>query len=211
MSAQPRTIRVTGMGRARARQDVVTVVLGVEVRHAEAAAAHAEASRRARDVLAAVAALVPLDDVSTQSITLEPVHEYRETGQRLIGYAGRHTLEVIVRDAGRAGAVLDAAVTGGASIVTGLTLSTTDEGEARARARRLAYEDAGARAAQLAAAAGVELGDVVSIYETPTADGPRPFEARAELAVSTPIVSGSGEVAVSLIVTFAVRREPEPS
>ena len=74
------------------------------------------------------------------------------------------------------------------------------------KARALAITDAQSTAKELAKAAGVTLGDVVSITETSTTPGPVLKESAASdsFGGSTPIQSGSLQIQIIVIVTYAI-------
>jgi uncharacterized protein YggE len=72
-------------------------------------------------------------------------------------------------------------------------------------------DDARTRATTLAAAAGVTLGGVVGIIEGgrrpvpfPADGGIRGLAMKAEMAADTPVESGTQEIEVSVVVTFAI-------
>ena len=80
-------------------------------------------------------------------------------------YYTRNTVRVNVREAGRVGEVVDAAVKGGAGILGAFALRVSDDPAARRAALEAAGRDARAKAEALAAAAGKQLGDAVAITE----------------------------------------------
>jgi uncharacterized protein YggE len=91
----------------------------------------------------------------------------------------------------------------------GLAFRLDDPDAALDEARRMAVADARARATTLAAEAGVTLGAVVAIVEGSglIPGPPRPVaEFRMKLAAdaSTPVESGTSELAISVTVTFAI-------
>jgi len=80
-------------------------------------------------------------------------------------YHARNILRVNVRQAARAGEVVDVATRAGVNVSGGLTFQAADEGAARRTVLEAAGKDARAKAETLAAAAGRQLGDAVSITE----------------------------------------------
>ena len=80
-------------------------------------------------------------------------------------YQARSIVRVSVRDAARAGQVADALVKSGANLLGGLSYRASDEAGARKSALEAAGKDARAKAESLAASAGKQLGDPVSISE----------------------------------------------
>jgi len=80
-------------------------------------------------------------------------------------YYVRHTLRVNVREPNRVGEVVDSAARAGAAIVGGFSFKSSDEASARRAALEAAGKDARAKAETLAAAAGKQVGDAISISE----------------------------------------------
>ncbi len=123
----------------------------------------------------------------------------------LTGYDLANVVEVTVRDLGALGAVVDGALTAGATSLDGLTFRVDDPREAERAARTAAVVEARARAEVLAAAAGLSIAGVEAIVEggAPPA-WPQPKAARlmAVADAATPIEAGSTEIAVTVTVTF---------
>jgi hypothetical protein len=208
-AAQVRSITVHGTGRVTLTPDMATVDLGVSTRAATASAAQESAATKMTAVLAAVRSFGIADkDLATVSVNLSPTYDYNDGNQKLTGYEASQTLEVKVHKLGDTGSLIDSAVTAGASIVQGISLTVSDPAAATAQARTAAMADAKARAAALAQSAGVSLGAPISITEgsspLPT---PMPFAMGAAPAAdkaSTPIVPGTTEIDLDVEVVFAI-------
>lgn len=204
-------INVTGQGRVTGTPDTLTITLGVSVLRDTVGQATGDAGTRADAVIAALkAGGVAEADIQTANYSIYPEYEYSERGQRLLGYRVSNQLLVKVRDLDRAGEVIDAATAAGGddAVVHGLSFSIEDNQALLEAARTAAWNDAEAKARQLARLAGVVLGRAVSITETIQFDS-RPifFEefSRASFdAAATPIEPGQSEVAVVIQVTFAL-------
>ena len=159
---------------------------------------------------AIVATRVERRDVRTTLVGLSPVTDYSpERGPRVTGYQLTNTVEATVRNLPAVGALIDAALGAGATSLDGLAFRLEDPSEPEAAARRAAVEDARGRATVLAEAAGIRVGAVVGILEEqrwgsiPFSRGGQALYAMAAEA-STPIEAGSQEIAVSVIVSFAI-------
>jgi hypothetical protein len=210
-SIQP-TIVVPGSGRVTVEPDVASVRLGVAIIRPTATEAREAAAATMTAILdAVVVAGIARRDLRTALVALNPVTDYSsERGPRVTGYQVTNTVEITVRDLASTGAVIDAGLGAGASGLDGLEFRLDDPTAAEESARRSAIEDARRRAATLATAAEVALGDVVGIVEggrqpipMPFAGGVRGLAMKAE-AADTPVESGTQEVAVSVVVTFAI-------
>jgi len=211
-AADSGTITVPGTGRSIVEPDVADVRLGVSIVRPTAAAAREAAATTMTAILEAiVGAGVERRDLRTALVALSPVTDYAsERGPRVTGYQVMNTVQVTVRDLAAAGSVIDAGLGAGATSLDGLEFRLADPTVAEETARRSAVEDARRRAEALASAAGVTLGPVVGILEGTHPPGPIPFGGgvlglamKAE-AAETPIESGTQEVAVSVVVRFAI-------
>jgi uncharacterized protein len=72
-------------------------------------------------------------------------------------------------------------------------------------ARDAAVADALAKARRYATAAGVELGEIISIEEGDAFAPPRPMMRAEAMAASVPIAPGQTEVSASVTITFALK------
>lgn len=211
MTAEARSITVPGVGRVVVEPDVASIRLGVNVMAETAGAARESAAQTMSAVLAAVLAQdVARRDVRTELVTLGPVTDYSsETGPRITGYQVINSMSVTLRDLERAGALIDAALGAGASTLDSLEFRLDDSHPAEQRARAAAIEDARGRAETIAAAAGVMVGEVLTVTESERGGGPIPFlPARGLMMESaradTPVEGGSQEIVVSVVATFAI-------
>lgn len=206
-----RRISVPGRGAVRVRPDVADVRLGVVTVRPTAGEARAAAAAAMDGVVGAVRdAGVEPRDLQTALVSLDAVRDYSpDGGSRVTGYQLTNMIEVTSRAIDRTGLLIDSALSAGATSVDGLGFRLDDPTDALAEARRLAVADARRRAETLAAEAGVGLGPVVRIVEGGGfAPGPpRPaalFAAKAEAAAPTPVEAGTSELAIEIVVEFAI-------
>lgn len=218
-SAQPGTplagdaapgIVVTGMGEVRGRPDTLTLSLGVNVTRKTVGEATADAATAADKVLAALAASgVAKDDTQTRDYSIYPQYAPQTSPDgppRITGYTVSNVVVVKIRDLAKAGAVIDAAAAAGGDevIVQGVAFTLEDASALVGQARERAWQDAKAKAGDLARLAGVPLGAAVQISET-TSGGSPPVMASGEAArASTPIEPGLVTTSVVITVRFAL-------
>ena len=205
--APPPAISVTGTAEVEVRADMARVTFGV-LERADSAAAAVEALNVAlSSALEALAeAGVGPDALATTSLRLSPVQSFDpETQvQRLDGYEAESSIELTVRDLDGLGALLDAAVTGGANQINALTFETSRKDSLQDEARRAAVADARARAELYAEAAGVTLGPLLSLSEG--GEGPVPPMMRMSMAeADMPILPGALSVQSSVTVQWAIQ------
>lgn len=208
-------IQVTGAGTASATPDIAVLSLGVEGQ----ARTVAEANAIAADAIAAVIAVlrgsgVADEDMETQAFSIQPQYSFdRNTGvQTLTGYRVTNSLVVTLRDLDAVGSTIDgaAAAGGDATRINSIGFRVEDGVALEAEARRLALEDAVAKADLFAEATGVSRGKLVFITEQSF-----PQFARAEAALDfgdtiaasaapTEILAGEFDVRVNVQAVFAI-------
>ena len=203
-------ISVSGMGEVTGAPDTVEIDLGVSVLGETVDEATATAAERGEALIAALTSNgVARDDITTTDYSIYPEYDYSRSQERLLGYRVNNTVRAKVRDMGSIGSVLDAAsaAAGDEARVSGLRFSIEDNTELVSAAREAAWEDALAKATQLAELSGQTLGAATSITETVSMPPvPFPYEgdiAGAERAV-TPIEPGTSAVTITLQVQFAL-------
>lgn len=203
-SASAGTLTVTGSGEASAIPDMATMSLGV--RHSKRTAAEAmdQVAKDSNAMLAALRAEGLGDkDLQTGQISLYPNWDYDQ--QRVTGFSAASSIMVTLRDLDRIGEVLSMVAEIGGNNFGGFSLGLSDPSELEAQARVLAVEDALMKARQYAEAAGVQLGDILSIQEGGGGGGGvYPVMAMAEAKSVASIEVAAGETSVSQTVTLEI-------
>ncbi len=196
-------ITVNGSARVETAADRASFSFGVVTPGRTASQALAANATEARKVIGAlIAAGIDRKDVQTQQVSLNP--RFADDGATIVGYTAQNTVSATLRDADRAGAVVDAAVAAGANQVFGPALVASDRDELYRGALKQAYADAHAKAQALAAASGQLLGGALTIVEG-FAAAPLPAVGRAGAAAdATPIEPGTQQIDATVTVTFAL-------
>lgn len=202
-----RVITVRGVGQVTGTPDTVTIVLGVETTATSAGDALTSNHTKASAVIAMLKGKgVAAKDLQTSRLSINPTHSNKET---ITGYQVRNQLTVTLHDVKGAGAIIDAAqsAAGDAIRVNRLGFSIGDDSALRASARGDAIRKAKVQAQQMAQAAGIVLGPVVSISESPQDVSPV-RRAAAEMAdraaASMPVEAGSRDLNVTVHMVFAI-------
>ena len=195
-------ITVTGTETVDVAPDTAEWSFGVHTRATSARGALAANAARVRRVVAALRrAGVAREDVRTEYVSLYP--DVREDGD-VAGYFANNSVSVVVREIGRSGAVIDAAVRAGANEVSGPSMTRSDRDELHREALAAAYDQARAKAESLARKLGVSLGRPTAVVEG-AVGGPEPIYGAAEAArLDAPIEPGQMEIAATVTVTFAI-------
>lgn len=193
-------ITVQGTASVSAAPDRAQLWFGVESQGATAKAALAANGAEMRRVLAALRS-AGATDLKTQSVNLNP--RYAEAGA-VQGFSAQNSVSATLRDVGKAGAVIDAAVAAGANQVSGPSFMHANATALYRQALRAAVAEARLSAQALAAASNLTLGRVTAVVEGGFAPSPLAnIASKAEDAGSTPIEPGQQEVTAFVSVTFA--------
>jgi uncharacterized protein len=206
-------ITVSGVGEANAAPDMVEVDVGVSVLANTVEDATRTAAERASAVSSALTAGgIAADDMTTTEYAIRPEYDYSESTQRLLGYRISNTVRAKLRDMTSTGRLLDSIATAGGdeTRVTGLSFGVADETSLLGQAREAAWNDAIAKADQLATLSGHMLGKATTITEVvqgPVVPMPRIMAADMAMSerASTPIQPGRSSVTVTLQVEFGFR------
>lgn len=135
-------------------------------------------------------------DIRTTNYDLSPNYQYDKNTQRnyITGYTFTQTVLVKVRDLNRVAAIVGGLAPLGVNQIGGINFTFDDPEKFLALARADAFTKAQAKAKEMAAAAGVSLGRVVSVSEY--GSGPRPYYDIKTLGM------GGGEVAAPSVPTI---------
>lgn len=204
-----RRLSVSGEGRVEAAPDMATVQLGVTTEAPGAREAIDTNSRAMSGVLRRLGELgIAERDLQTSNFTVQPrwTREDGGTPPKLSGFVARNMLTVRVRDLSALGEVLDAVARDGANSYEGLSFGLLDPVPVEDAARRAAVADARRKAELYAEAAGVGLGELLTLSESGGSGGPMPI-ARAEMAMaadSVPVAPGELTVSARVSLVYAL-------
>jgi len=200
-AAEAGGITVVGTASASSVPDRAELSFGVESQGRTAKAALAANAAEMRKVIAAVKAAGGTD-VKTQSVSLSPRYNEKNEVQAFVAV---NSVSATIRDVGKAGTLIDAAVNAGANQVYGPSLSRGDQTELYRQALKVAVANARANAQVLAAAANLSLGRVTAIVEGGGSPEPLPYAANKAMALdSTPIEPGTQQTTANVTITFSV-------
>ncbi|WP_187326792.1 SIMPL domain-containing protein [Martelella lutilitoris] len=213
----PATISVSAEGDANLVPDMATVSLAVVTDADDTSTAMADNAGAMQKVIAALKEDgIAEKDIQTANFSVSPRYQQVKASDgsmqsEIVGYEVRNALSVKVRDLAKLGAVLDRAVQLGVNSGGGISLSNSDPSAAEDEARREAVANALAKAETLAEAAGVSLGDVLSISEQSSMPSPVMF-ARSDMMMAKaegapPIAAGENTYTITVNMTLAIEQE----
>lgn len=202
-------IAITGTASINAKPDIATVFAGVESTGPTAREALTANSRQMNAVFDAIKALGIEDrDVGTSNFNISQNWRHGQNGSQPDGYRVSNQVTLRLRDVSQVGAALDALTSAGVNQAGNIRFEVENADELLDDARREAVQKARTRAELYADAAGVKLGEVLSIAEGSGAIGPQPvfaaMESRAAMS-APPIAPGEQELQVSVTITWTLK------
>lgn len=200
-----RIITVTGNAQVDGAPDMAIINLGVTNEAKEAKAAMDATSASVARILEHLAAMgIEERDMQTSRFSINPVWNSpdpsRGDPRKITGFVASNAVSVRVRDLKALGQIMDSVISDGANSFNGLQFTLQDAEPLQREARTRAVMDAKEKATQLAEAAGVRLGPVLSISEN-GGGGRRPMMVEMSDARSSGAPIATGEVSVSASVT----------
>jgi uncharacterized protein YggE len=207
--AEQGKITVTGHAEATVAPDVAFVTAGIVTTGTDVEAARGDNDRIMRRIIDALAARgIAKSKIATSQFNLQPIYsnENRDGGPVAIsGYRLQNSVTVTVEDLTKIGAVIDAAFQAGANQFHGLRFAVKDDGRLHDELLRKAVADGRHKAAVMAEALGVTLGQPLSVSEAgrymPMAASDMALKS---VAGGAPIEAGTLTVSVDVNLVFAM-------
>jgi uncharacterized protein len=204
-------IFVSGSGKVNLKPNIATASIGVDITAATLGDATAQSNTRMSSLIDKLKALGIADqDIKTTNYSITPITQQPRSGgtPSISGYRVSNQVSITIRKIDDTGKVLDAVVAAGANNIYGISFGVDNPTPYQQQARAAAIKDAQDKATQLAKAANVTLGKVISINEGTTAPIPVFRAAAAPLAAGSsevPVETGQLEIDVSVEMRFAVQ------
>ena len=203
-----------GTGYVTVKADTASISLGIRQYAKDVRDAQQAVNRCIDAVIAALTeAGVEKENMSTDSIYIYPEYDYSSSsdGEKIIGYYASNSLTVVTSDIDNVGAYIDAAFEAGANTLDGVSFNASDTSDAYDRALAMAIEDAARKAAVMAKAAGVELGEIENITEgesygyNGTAMYGRNAVTEEDAGAGTQVIAARQQVSATVTVEFDLK------
>ena len=209
-------IQVSGLGKVTVTPDVAHLNLGVSAEASTVAEAQSQAAAAMDKVVAALKDNgIAQKDIRTQHYNIYQTTRWDERTQQSVptGYQVSNMVAVKIRNVEKTGAIIDAAVAAGGDLIriNGVSFSVDQPEKHYDQARELAFNDARAKAEQLAELAGVTLGKATYITESSGSSyQPYPVYAKMDIAAGagvpeTIISSGETDITINVQVNFDIQ------
>ena len=155
-------------------------------------------------------ARVPKDAVRTLGYDLEQEFDFTDGKRVPREFVARNSIELRVDEIGRVGELLDVAVQGGATSVSGVRFDIRDREKIERDALRLAVVDARSRAESAAAGAGRTIDRIIKIEDAREGGTPpRPMMTfamkTADAPAQTPVEPGLVEIRARVTLTASMK------
>ena len=208
-----RTLSVAGTGQAFLVPDIAYIYLGVHTEMPSASEAVTANNTQTEKMISALTDFgIDAKDIRTTNFSIYPFDKYdpltgTPTGEKY--YSVDNTVYVTVRDLDTLGDLLDTVVSAGANTVNSIQFDVANKDAALKQARADAITDAKAKADELSATAGVQLGEIQSLSFLDSQPFPA-FEGKGggggEAAAATvPIQPGQLTFTVTVNVTYEIK------
>jgi uncharacterized protein YggE len=200
-------ISVTGEATVSVAPDQAQIDGGV-TSDAKTAREASEANNAAmgKVLLALKGAGIEEKDTQTSRLSLQPQYAPNRTGSSPItGYRASNRVTIRVRDVAKVANVIDVLVGAGANDIGGINFTVSQPSKHLDEAREKAVADARRKAEIFAKAAGVTLGEPLSISEE---GAPAPLfrgKMAAPMAAGAPVAQGEETLSVSVSASWAIK------
>lgn len=225
-----RTITVDGEGKVTVKPDIARISLSVASAGKTVKEVTDDNNKKMNAVVDELKKLgVKPEDIQTSSYYLNPEYDYgyppvvysnavekevaaaaERSVPKIIGYTLNQTVDVKIRDLTKSDQVIDRSIAAGANQVGSLSFDLDDASQVKKDARKEAFGKAREKAEEMAGAAGVKLGKVVTFsegynaYPMPYANFSMRAGDVAESAVAPALEPGSKEFTINVSVTYEI-------
>jgi uncharacterized protein len=205
-----RSMNVSGTGRVTLVPDKATINIGVRTEADEVKDALNGNTAQANAISRVLQDLgIAEEDIQTSNFNIYPSERYNPMTGQVEGkyFVVENTVNVTVRDLSSLGDVLSSVVDAGANNIYGINFDIEDRDEAVAEARKLAIEDAKAKAEAIAAEAGVSLGDLINVSVYGGSSPITYYDAKggAYAESDVPIAAGTLTILMECNLTYEIK------
>jgi uncharacterized protein len=208
-TAPPAMISVTGEATISVPPDQAQIEAGASS-YAKTARQASEANNNAMGqlLLALKAANIDQKDIQTSRLLLQPQYEPNHSPPTVVGYRASNQVTVRLRDVAKVAGTIDLLVGAGATDIGGVNFIVSQASKLLDDARAQAIADARRKAEIYAKAAGVTLGEPLSISEEGGSSPGPVFRAKMTAApmAATPIAQGEETLSVTVNVSWAIKQ-----
>lgn len=205
---------VSGEGKVYVTPDIAKITLGIQENGISLKTLQESVNKKSAALVSAIEKNgVKKEDIKTTSYNLYPQYDYQNSPNKINGYQIMTSYEVTIRDFDKINELVSIATSVGANMEGGITFDINDatKKEKINEARKLAVDDAKAKAQGLSAAAGVSLGKIINISENTNSNEIRPialFTAGSpsdQVTSKSSIEAGQTEIKINISLSYEIR------
>lgn len=198
----------------KSKPDIANLGAGVTTLSSTAVEAMSLNAQQMTAVIERIKSLgIKAEDIQTSGINLNAQYDWDQEARKQVfrGYQAQNRVSILLRKPADAGKVLDALVAAGATDLDGPNFALKDDAQAKAEARKAAFERAGAQALDYAKMAGFSGVRLLEVSEALQTWAPQPMMVREQAAQSakdqsTPIEPGRVSTGVTVNVKYEMTR-----
>lgn len=203
------TVTVIGEAQTREENKRATFTAGVNIVKDKKEQAIDEVNQKITAITEAVKAFgIKSEDIKTQNLSIYQEDEtYMEGGRekrRLGAWRVSNSVEIVLRDVAKAGALADVLSKTGANSVYGPNFTLDEESQTGTTLLSAAVTDARKKAEILAKASGKTLGSIITLTEGSAAQGATRMFTAEGMGGGADLQPGSETVQKSVTVTFSL-------
>lgn len=209
--AEPAVLTVRGVGVVNLNADAASITMGVREIAEDVTSAQATVNRKIASVIEKMKEMgIEAKDIHTNYISIYPEYDYNDAKNPVVGYTAETSISVTTSDTENVGKYIDAAFEAGANTFSDISFSASDTTEESNQALKLAIERAFDKASAMAEAAGMKLGELVSISEAEYsyADNGAYYakeEVVTDAGAGTEVYASTLQVSATVSVQFAMQ------
>ena len=229
-NATPATVSFTGHGEVTATPDIANVYFTISKDAQTVSAAQAGVATIEKSALAVLKAKGVADkDIQTADASFNPKYDYEQVAcplipaggtvssycnpgkQVLVGYTASESITVKVRSTDTVGDIMQALGTTGVSDLSGPDFSIDNPDALQVQARKLAIDDAKAKAQVLAKDLGVSLGKIESFEDNSSSPVMYNAEAKVMSVAAVPVAApaaipkGQNTITSDVTITYEIK------
>ncbi len=215
------TFVVNGEGKVYAKPDVAVVDMSIINQNVDVEKVQAENDEKTQRVINFLKESgVDEKDIKTLQYNLQPEYDYnwcRDASSqyisycppKLVDYILTQSIEVKIRDLNNVGKIIGKLTDVGVNQISSINFVIDEDDVYKSEARKEAVLDAQKRANDIAQTAGIKLGRIITISESPV-DNVYPAanyaqrEALKDLSSASPIEIGSNEINASVSLVYEI-------
>ncbi len=204
-AAPQNQLQVTGTATSKKSPDTAIAQIGIQTINKEVEPAVNENNRKAEAIISSLKQLgIAEKDIRTVSFNIYPLRDYNKDPSTIIGFQVDNNISVTFRKLDIVGKGLQTAITAGANNIYGIEFTLADPEPVRNELRVLAIQDARKKAENMAQAAGIQLGKIISINESSSTPIYRYAYDKASAESAVPVQPGELDITVQVNIVYEI-------